>query len=177
MTEDQNVDEESEIGDELDSGGGGLKKIIIIAIIIIVILGVLFGLFMAGIINFGSDDSSEGGADDKLAQSVEGAEKGEIVFYDVPEILVNLNSSGKADAFLKIKVSLELNSVSALDSVVKLMPRVMDNFQIYLRELRIDEVRGSEGTYRLKEELLLRVNAAVYPIKVSDILFKEILVH
>jgi flagellar FliL protein len=31
--------------------------------------------------------------------------------------------------------------------------------------------------YRLREELLARVNAAVAPVKVRDILFKEMLVQ
>ena len=57
------------------------------------------------------------------------------------------------------------------------MPRVVDNFQIYLRELRIEDLRGSGGVYRLREELLARVNAAVAPVKVTDVLFKEMLVQ
>ena len=52
------------------------------------------------------------------------------------------------------------------------------NFQVYLRELRVeDELSGSAGVYRLKEELLARVNAAVEPINVTDVLFKEMLVQ
>jgi flagellar FliL protein len=57
------------------------------------------------------------------------------------------------------------------------MPRIVDNFQIYLRELRVDDLRGSGGIYRLREELLARVNAAVAPVKVNDVLFKEMLVQ
>ncbi len=57
------------------------------------------------------------------------------------------------------------------------MPRIVDNFQIYLRELRIEDLRGSDGIYRLREELLARVNAAVAPVKVTDVLFKEMLVQ
>ena len=34
------------------------------------------------------------------------------------------------------------------------MPRIVDNFQIYLRELRLEDLRGSAGIYRLREELL-----------------------
>ena len=58
-----------------------------------------------------------------------------------------------------------------------MMPRIVDNFQIYLRELRIEDLRGSDGIYRLREELLARVNAAVAPVKVTDVLFKEMLVQ
>ena len=57
------------------------------------------------------------------------------------------------------------------------MPRVIDNFQTYLRELRIDDLKGSAGMYRLREELLVRVNAAAAPAKITDVLFKEMLVQ
>ena len=53
----------------------------------------------------------------------------------------------------------------------------MDNFQVYLRELRVEDLRGSAGVQRLREELLMRVNAAVHPIEVRDVLFKEMLVQ
>ena len=58
-----------------------------------------------------------------------------------------------------------------------LMPRVMDNFQIFLRELRPSDLEGSAGLYRLKEELVRRINAAIYPARVEAILFKDVLVQ
>ena len=57
------------------------------------------------------------------------------------------------------------------------MPRVVDNFQVYLRELRLEDLGGSAGLFRLKEELLFRVNRAVDPVQVTDILFREMLVQ
>ena len=64
--------------------------------------------------------------------------------------------------------------VSAVEAV---MPRVIDQFQTYLRELRIQDLRGSKGVYRLQMELLNRVNAAAYPIEIKDVLFQEILIQ
>ena len=58
-----------------------------------------------------------------------------------------------------------------------LSPRIIDNFQVYLRELRVEDLRGSAGIYRLREELLARVNNAVHPTKVKDVLFKDMLVQ
>jgi flagellar FliL protein len=57
------------------------------------------------------------------------------------------------------------------------MPRIIDNFQVYLRELRLDDLRGSAGIYRLREELLMRVNTAAQPVHVKDVLFREMLVQ
>ena len=59
----------------------------------------------------------------------------------------------------------------------KIMPKIIDNFQTYLRELRIDDLKGSAGIYRLREELLMRVNAGAAPIKIKDVLFKEMLIQ
>jgi flagellar FliL protein len=101
-----------------------------------------------------------------------------LVFFDLPDFLVNLNSGGsKKASFLKLSVSLELDSQDDTPKLQAVMPRVIDNFQIYLRELRVEDLRGSGGIYRLREELLARVNAAVAPVKVNDVLFKEMLVQ
>ena len=43
--------------------------------------------------------------------------------------------------------------------------------------MRVEDLRGSAGMIRLKEELLRRVNISVQPIEVQDILFKEMLVQ
>ena len=99
------------------------------------------------------------------------------VFYDLPDILVNLNTSGKRTSFLKLKVSLELAKQSDVPILESVLPRVVDNFQVYLRELRAEDLRGSAGLYRLREELLMRVRAAAKPADVKDVLFKEMLIQ
>lgn len=99
------------------------------------------------------------------------------VFYDLPDILVNLNSTGRQASYLKLKVALEHQDPLSTPKLNELLPRVIDNFQIYLRELRPDDLVGSAGLYRLKEELLIRVNQAVAPLKINDVLFKEMLIQ
>ena len=99
------------------------------------------------------------------------------VFFDSPEMLVNLNSTGRRPNFLKMSVSLELMSDLDVIRVRDLSPRIIDNFQVYLRELRVENLRGSAGIYRLREELLARVNSPVRPTKVKDVLFRDMLVQ
>ena len=102
------------------------------------------------------------------------------VFFDMPDLIVNLNTGTSATRrtnFLKISVSLELENPGDIEIVTQNMPRIIDNFQIYLRELRIDDLQGSAGLYRLREELLRRVNLAARPARVKDVLFKEMLVQ
>lgn len=99
------------------------------------------------------------------------------VFFDVPDILVNLSSTGDRTQYLKVKVVLELPDEAMKAQIEPLMPRVMDMFQTYLRELRATDLDGSAGLYRLKEELTRRVNAAIAPERVNAVLFKEIVVQ
>ena len=78
---------------------------------------------------------------------------------------------------LKFKVSLEVKDPKLVAEIQPLMPRVEDSFQLFLRELRASDLEGSVGLYRLREELLRRVNIAVYPAKVDAVLFKEMIVQ
>ena len=105
------------------------------------------------------------------------APPGSAVFLDLDDMMVNLNTGGRKSTFLKIKVSLELQNGEDIPTINAAMPRIIDNFQVYLRELRIEELKGSAGMYRLREDLLTRVNAATAPAKVNAVLFKEMLVQ
>jgi flagellar FliL protein len=102
---------------------------------------------------------------------------GGTVFYDLPEMLVNLNTPGRKRNFLKMRVALELASADDINRIETVLPRIVDNFQVYLRELRLEDLQGAAGMYRLREELLGRVNAAVRPAQVKDVLFKEMIVQ
>jgi flagellar FliL protein len=57
------------------------------------------------------------------------------------------------------------------------MPRLQDLFQTYLRDMRAEDLRGSMGTYRLREELIARADVAAAPAHVADVLFVEMLVQ
>ena len=99
-------------------------------------------------------------------------------FVDLPDVLVNLSNAGTdRTQYLKVKIVLELPDAKLVGEIQPLMPRVMDAFQTYLRELRPTDLDGSAGLYRLKEELTRRVNAAVAPNRVTAVLFKEIVVQ
>jgi flagellar FliL protein len=101
-----------------------------------------------------------------------------VVFVDVPDVLVNLSNPGADHTqYLKVKVVLEVPDATLTPQIQNTMPRVMDAFQTYLRELRPTDLDGSAGLYRLKEELTRRVNAAIAPSRVNAVLFKEIVVQ
>src|SRR5262245_33471701 len=101
-----------------------------------------------------------------------------VVFVDLPEVVVNLSNPGSdRTQYLKVKIVLELAEQKMIEQIQPIMPRVMDAFQTYLRELRPSDLDGSAGLYRLKEELTRRVNASITPAQVNAVLFKEIVVQ
>jgi flagellar FliL protein len=103
-----------------------------------------------------------------------------VAFLDLPDVMVNLASSGSGSdrtQYLKIKIVLELPDDKMAALVQPLMPRVVDAFQTYLRELRVPDLEGSAGLYRLRDELTRRVNAAVSPARINAVLFKEVIVQ
>lgn len=178
LDDDEIEGEEGEEGEgEEGEGKSGRKRLlIVIAAVLVIILGGVTGAYFLGylqpLINM-----IAGGDQAGLDEEAQALVSGDAVFYDLPEMLVNLNTGGRKSVYLKIRVSLELETVEDITNVENLMPRIVDNFQVYLRELRIDDLKGSAGMYRLREELLKRVNVAVSPAKVNDVLFKEMLVQ
>ena len=173
------AEEEEFEGDEEEGGGpppGRKRLLIVIAAVLALILGGVAAAYFTGMLQPVIDmlGGGEVPAEESPQETVVSAEA---VFYDVPEMLVNINTGGRKAVFLKIRVSLELENSDDIAQVEAMMPRIIDNFQIYLRELRIEDLKGSAGMYRLREELLKRVNVAVSPAKVNDVLFKEMLVQ
>lgn len=180
MAEDLEEDfDEGEGSDELEaqpqrSGPSGSKKLILFVVLpILLVIGGGAGAYFSGaadpLLSLFSSSEEE--------KEEEKKPLGPAVFYDLPEMLVNLNTAGRKQSFLKIRVSLELADPLDVQRVEQMMPRIIDNFQVYLRELRIEDLQGASGIYRLREELLTRVAAAVKPAKVNDVLFKEMLVQ
>lgn len=111
------------------------------------------------------------------ASNVHLAEVQDTFIFNLPPMTVNLNSDGDGEQFMKLAVALEVVDEEMMLEIQPRMAKVVDAFQVYLRELRRSDLEGSAGIYRLKEELRRRVNVAIFPAQVESILFKEILVQ
>jgi flagellar FliL protein len=98
-------------------------------------------------------------------------------YLDVPEIITNLNVPGRRQSYLKLHAKLELGGAGDVAGVTAAMPRILDLFQTYLRDMRPEELRGSEGSYRLREELIGRATVAAAPAQVRDVLFQEMVIQ
>jgi flagellar FliL protein len=99
------------------------------------------------------------------------------VFVAMPEITANLNAPGRRAAFIRRKSQIEVAGPADAAALQAAMPRIVDLFTTYLREIRPEELCGSAGTHRLREELTARANVAAAPARVTEILFTEILVQ
>jgi flagellar FliL protein len=112
------------------------------------------------------------------AASAEPAKK-PIAFLEMKDMMIGITGSGQSERqpIIKIKVVLETADAKVSDEIKPLLPRIEDAFQVFMRELRPSDLEGSAGMYRLKEELLRRVNITVSPAKVDAVLFKELLVQ
>jgi len=115
----------------------------------------------------------------KTAAGEAGADKtGEkAIFYTLPEFLVNLNTGGKQVSYLKTTIVLDVGHQTDVPLIEANLPRLFDTLNTYMRELRASDLAGSAGIQRLREELLLRANKVLWPVKVNDVLFKEIVVQ
>lgn len=176
LEEDFDEGEGSDDVSEAPSKGLPIKKILIIVLPVLLLGGAGAGVYFSGLLDklFAKKDehAAPEAAPPPPPKAVQAAS-----FMDLPEMLVNLQTTGRKQAFLKLRVALELEAVTDQPRVEQMLPRIIDNFQVYLRELRVEDLQGASGMHLLREELLTRVNAAVKPVKVNDVLFKEMLVQ
>lgn len=151
---------------------GGKKLVLYVILPLLMFTGGAAALYVSGVLDglLGTSEAAEA-----PAPVIEPDEPG--VFYDLPQLLVNLTGEERRQTYLAISISLELGSDDDIAHVERVMPRIIDNFQVYLRELRLEELRGSAGLYRLREELLRRVHMAAQPARVRDVLFREMLLQ
>lgn len=154
---------DGEGGTPPDEKPGGKRKLFLLAAALLLIGGGAGGWLLLS----------------KPSQAVQGQAAKPVAFVDLAEMVVNLASEPNQDRarFLKLKVALEVRDSKTASEVQPLLPRVHDIFQIFVRELRASDLEGSGAIHRLREELLRRVNLAVFPSRVDAVLFREVIVQ
>ena len=164
--------------------GKGKLLLIVAAAAVLVLGGGGAAAFFMGLLGGGAETEAHAAAaavEEEHGGEEAGHGEGEagpgIAFVDLPDLIVNLQSTSPRLRYLKLRLSLEVKDEPSAATVRQLMPRVLDGFQLYLRALTLDDVQGAAGMQRLKEELTARVNLAVAPVAVTDVLLKEMLVQ
>lgn len=134
----------------------------------------------------GGDKKKEKKKDKKKEEKGKEGEKGAavvregpdgVVFYTLPDVVVNMQTADGRPTFLKLKLTLELPDDSAVEELDPAMPRLQDMFQTFLRELRPEDLAGSQGSYQLRMEILRRVNLVIAPSKANAVLIEEMLIN
>ena len=100
-----------------------------------------------------------------------------ILFYTMPSVVVNMQTADGRSTFLKLKLTLEVPDQATVDLLEPNMPRLQDMFQTFLRELRPEDLQGSQGSYQLRMEIQRRVNLVIAPSKVNAVLIEEMLIN
>ena len=125
----------------------------------------------------GGGEGGEGGKGpvDKNAPQISDGPDG-VVFYTLPDLVVNMQTADGKPSYLKLKLTLELPSQDTVDMIEPNRPRLQDMFQSFLRELRPEDLAGSQGSYELRMEILRRVNLVIAPAKINSVLIEEMLI-
>ena len=159
----------------------GMRKLLLILVPVLLLgggAGAWFSGLLPRLLGHGTEHIAEGvehgAAGEKPEKKV--AEAPAPTFLELPDIVANLNA-GRRTAFIKLKARFELSKPEDMAPLQAAMPRIIDLFQSYLREMRPEELRGTAGTYRLREELIARSNIAAHPARVVNVLFTELLVQ
>jgi len=121
----------------------------------------------------------KGGHGDKKGEAASNITEGPdgVVFYTMPDVTVNMQTADGKPTFLKLKLTLELPDEAAVETLDPNMPRLQDMFQTFLRELRPEDLSGSQGSYQLRMEILRRVNLVIAPSKANAVLIEEMLIN
>lgn len=162
-------------GAEAEAPRRSKKKLILLAVPLLLV-GAGAGLWFSGVLPgmLGMNAPAE-------TQRAEGeaaySAPPEPVFVTMPDITANLNAPGRRPSYIRLRSQIEVLGQPDAVALQAAMPRLLDLFTTYLREVRPEELRGSAGTHRLREELIARANIAASPVRVTDVLFTEILVQ
>jgi flagellar FliL protein len=158
-------------------GGNKLLLLAVPVVLLAIVAGLWFSGILPGLLGMGKKSHAAANSAAAAALDPGGVKMAPEVYVDVPEILTNLNVAGRRQSYLKLHAKLEVGGPEDVAPVTAAMPRILDLFQTYLRDMRPEELRGSEGSYRLREELLSRAAVAAAPAHVTDVLFEEMIVQ
>jgi flagellar FliL protein len=100
-----------------------------------------------------------------------------VMFYTMPELVVNLQGPDSRPTFLKLSLAFEVPDQDTADAITPDLPRLKDMFDGFLRELRPEDLSGSQGSYQLRMEIQRRVNLVIAPAKVNAVLIQEMLIQ
>jgi flagellar protein FliL len=182
---------EAEAGEDAEAGAAPAKKKLPMKLVIIGAAGavvVLGGGGVATVLMMGGGKAQAHKAAHKKPEAKKDGDKKDgpnpisqgpdgTYYYTMPDMVVNIQSPDGRPTYLKLKLAFETPDEDSAEAITPNQLRLNDMFQSFLRELRPDDLAGSEGSYQLREEIQRRVNLVIAPSKVNAVLIQEMLVQ
>lgn len=100
-----------------------------------------------------------------------------VTYYTMPDLVVNIQAADGKPTFLKLTLTFEMKDHEVAEMMPATAPRLKDMFQTFLRELRPEDLNGSQGSYQLRMELQRRANLVLSPHKIDAVLIEEMLIQ
>ncbi len=148
------------------------KKFLLFLLPILVVIGLIVSFYSISGKNLNSEEELPYTVVDKSAAE-DGSKKSLLIFYDLPEINIQIkNAEGKRE-IAKIRLSIEIPTVENIKIIEGLMPQIADAVIAHTQELSEEELQGSDSLYYLKEELQYRINLITDPIKITNLNIKN----
>ncbi len=171
---------EKETVAEEPKGGKSFVKIIIIVLVILILLVVLgvggliaWKKFIAPAIGMAPH---EGGA---VAKKEKEGDTGSTTLgpmLPLEPFIVNLAEPG-GKRFIKVTMEMELGSKEMDTEVKNKLPQFKDHIITVLSSKTMDEVITAEGKFKLKEEIMARINQNLKTGVVKNVFFTEFVVQ
>lgn len=184
--EDANEDIDTDAEGEGEEGGakkGGLKKLILFIGLpaVIVILGGVAGVLL---FTGGGDEEELAEAESEYSEGADGSASVPALSSETYESMpiamtVTFDAGGNAESRMRIGIVLvsEDATVEEWTEAGDIPTALTDTYLEFLRTLRVEDVNGSMGTFRLRSELLRRTNLVLAPITVEQVLITELLIQ
>ncbi len=163
------ADEETTEEDEPKKGS---KKPLVVGLILAVLLGggafyaVWSGMILAPATEHAAVEDTEVAPDEPLP---------DVVFVPVPPLIVNVGD-GNIKRHLRFQAQLEVARSSEQD-VIKLMPRVVDVLNGYLRAVETAELEERTALIRLRAQMLRRIQVVAGTGRIKDLLIMEFVLN
>ena len=161
------------MSDETETEGEEPKKGLMLPLVIGIVLALVGGgggFFAVSSGLIGGPSTSETKPE---APKATGAK--DLAFIAVDPLIVSIGEAG-TNRHLRFQAQLEVNPDYS-DEVEAIMPRIVDVLNGYLRAIRLADIEDNVALFRLRAQMLRRVQLVAGPDRVKDILIQEFVLN
>ncbi|KUP94769.1 flagellar basal body-associated FliL family protein [Tritonibacter horizontis] len=168
---------------DIETDGSAKKsKLPLIIGLVLCIAGAGGGFFavQSGLLPFGNTAAPS--AEDVAKAAPEGVDKGEsaeeianLAFIEMEPIVITLRKASGISQ-LRFRAQLEVNLADQVE-VEKVLPRVVDVLNSYLRALELDDLTDPMALPKLRAQMLRRINIATGQGRVRDLLIMDFVLN